>query len=375
MKITSMKTFIVDVTQRGNWVFVRLNTDAGITGIGEASQGGNDVHTLKALQDIEPMVIGHNPFNIEAFHQCCYREDEGRPFHTAVSGIEHAFWDIVGKVLNTPVYNLLGGRCRDKIRLYANINRATWDRSPSGFARNAKAAVLDGFTAIKCAPFDAVSHGELARTDGNSSEMRRVIDTGIERIRQVRAAVGDEIDLLVDCHGRFTPSMAIQVAKELEDVNLFWFEAPIPSTDFEAIAKVKAEAPMPIAFGENLRTKSLFQEALEKQAMNILMPDVKHTGGILELKKISALAESVKIPIAPHNPSGPVATAASVQCMTSVPNFLILEHAWGEVPWRSELIIEPEKIEHGFIEISDKPGLGIELNDEVVGEHILHSEV
>ena len=371
MKITSIETFVVDVTQRGNWIFVCLNTDGGITGIGEASHGGDDAQTLAAIREIEPLVIGHNPFNIEAFHQRCYRENEGRPFHTAVSGIEHALWDIVGKVLNTPVYNLLGGRCRDKIRLYANINRATWDRSPSGFARNAKAAVLEGFTAIKCAPFDDVSHRELARTNGNSDKMRKAIEIGIERIRQVRATIGDEIDLLVDCHGRFTTNVAIQVAKELEDVKLFWFEMPIPSTDFDEIAKVKAEAPMPIAFGETLRTKSIFREALKKQAMDMLMPDVKHTGGILELKKISALAESAAIPIAPHNPSGPVATAASVQCMTSVPNFLILEYAWGEVPWRSKLIIEPEKITDGFIEVSSKPGLGIELNDEVVGEHIV----
>jgi len=373
MKITSIETFVVGVTQKGNWIFVRLNTDEGITGIGEASQGGNDAQTLATLREIETMVIGHNPFDIEAFHQRCYREDEGRPFHTAVSSIEHALWDIVGKALNIPVYNLLGGRCRDKIRLYANINRGTWDRSPLGFARNAKAAVSEGFTAIKCAPFDGVLRGELAQTGGNSSEMQQAIDTGIERIRQIRATIGDEIDLLVDCHGRFTTNMAIQVAKELEDVNLFWFEAPIPSTNFDEIAKVKAESPMSIAFGETLRTKSLFREALEKQAMDMLMPDVKHTGGILELKKISALAESAAIPIAPHNPSGPVATAASTQCMTSIPNFLILEHAWGEVPWRSELIIEPEKIEDGFIEVKNKPGLGIELNDEVVGEHILHS--
>jgi len=200
MKITSIETFVVDVTQRGNWVFVRLNTDEGIMGIGEASQGGNDAQTPNALREIEPMVVGHNPFDIEAFHQRCYREDEGRPFHTAVSSIEHALWDIVGKALNIPVYNLLGGKCRDKIRLYANINRGTWDRSPSGFARNAEAAVSEGFTAIKCAPFDGVLRGELARTGGNSSEMRQAIDIGIERIRQIRSTIGYEIDLLVDCH-------------------------------------------------------------------------------------------------------------------------------------------------------------------------------
>jgi len=369
LKITSIETFIVDVTQRGNWIFVRLNTSEGITGVGEASHGGSDIQKLTALREIEHKVIGQSPFDIEAFHQRCYREDGSGSLHTVISGIEQALWDIVGKTLETPVYNLLGGRCRDKIRLYANINRATWDRSISGFVRNAEAAVSEGFTAIKCAPFDNVSYKELAK-DEKHRDMQRAIATGIERIRQIRAAIGNSIDLLVDCHCRFTPSVATQVARELEDVNLFWFEAPIPSMDFDALALLKAEAPMPIAFAETLRTKSLFREALEKGAANILMPDVKHTGGILELKKIAALAESAQIPIAPHNPSGPVATAASVQCVTGLPNFLILEYAWGEVPWRSKLIIEPETIKDGYIEVSSKPGLGIELNDDIVGKHI-----
>ncbi len=265
MKITAIETFVVDVTQRGNWIFVRLQTDAGITGIGEASQGGNDVHTIDGIREITPMVIGHNPFDIEAFHQRCYRENENRPFHTAVSGIEHALWDIVGKTLNAPVYNLLGGRCRDTIRIYANINRATWDRSPESFARNAAAAVEEGFTAIKCAPFDGVSCKRPVQMNGPdtklSAEIHRNIDTGIARIRQVRSAIGDTIDLLVDCHGRFSPDIAIQVTQELKDVNLFWFEDPIPATDFDALARVKSEAPMPIAFGETLRTKPLFREA------------------------------------------------------------------------------------------------------------------
>jgi len=370
LKITSIETFIIDVTKRGNWIFVRLNTDEGITGVGEASQGGADAQTLGFIREVEPMVIGQSPFSIQAFINRCYREDGNRSFHTAISSIEHALWDIVGKKLNTPVYNLLGGRCRDRIHLYANINRATWDRSTSSFARNAQAAVSEGFTAIKCAPFDGVVYRELARTDGNSSEMRQAIATGIERIRSVREAIGDLIDLLVDCHCRFTPDVAIQVTQELADVNLFWFEAPIPSLEFDALAKVKDEAPMPIAFGETLRTKPLFREALEKEAANILMPDVKHTGGILELKKIAALAESADIPISPHNPSGPVATAASVACVAGVPNFLILEYAWGEVPWRRELIIEPETVKDGYIDVSDKPGLGIELNDNVVSKYI-----
>ncbi len=374
MKITAIETFVVDVTQRGNWIFVRLQTDAGITGIGEASQGGNDVRTLDGIREITSMVIGHNPFDIEAFHQRCYRENENRPFHTAVSGIEHALWDIVGKALNVPVYNLLGGRCRDTIRIYANINRATWDRSPESFARNAAAAVEEGFTAIKCAPFDGVSCKRPVQMNGPdtklSAEMRRNIDTGIARIRQVRSAIGDTVDLLVDCHCRFSPDIAIQVAQELKDVNLFWFEDPIPATDFDALARVKSEAPMPIAFGETLRTKPLYREAIEKGAANILMPDVKHTGGILECKKIAAIAESADVPIAPHNPSGPVATAVSIQCVTSIPNFLILEYAWGEVPWRHELIIEPECIEKGCIATSKKPGLGIVLNDEVLKRHL-----
>ncbi len=240
--------------------------------------------------------------------------------------------------------------------MYANFNRATWDRSPEGFAQNALKVVADGFTAIKCAPFDDlsirnVSHGTLNPT----------IRTGIERIRRVREAIGPDIELMIDCHSRFNAGLAVRVARELEDLHLFWLEDLVPLTNLDALLQVRQSISTPIATGESLRTKSRFRELLATQTVDYILPDVKYVGGILELKKIAALAEAAGILVTPHNPSGPVEAAASVQCMATVPNFAILEYAWGEVEWRSDLIDPPEQIIDGFINVSQNPGLGIDL--------------
>jgi galactonate dehydratase len=189
---------------------------------------------------------------------------------------------------------------------------------------------------------------------------------GIERVRRIREAIGSDIELMVDCHSRFNPGLIVQAAKELEDLHLFWLEDPVPLGDLNAILHVRRSTSIPIATGESLRTKSRFRELLESRAADYILPDVKYVGGILELKKIAALAEAAGIPVTPHNPSGPVAMAASVQCMASVPNFAILEYAWGEVEWRSALISPPEQITDGFIDISHRPGLGIDLVDAEV---------
>lgn len=356
MKIKDLETQIVPVTQRGDWVFVKVHTDEGVTGIGEASHGRGDGRVVQIIDELKPALMGRDPFQIEDFHRRFYHENEGQPHHTAISGIEQALWDIVGKALNVPIHRLLGGRCREKIRVYANINRATWDRTPEGFAQNARKAVEEGFTAIKCAPFDDVSVGDVSR-----GSLSRAIRTGIERIRRIREAIGPDVDLMVDCHSRFNSGLMLQTARELDDLHLFWIEDPIPLTDVDALSHVSQSTSMPIATGETLRTKAQFRKLLECHAADFILPDVKHVGGILELKKIAAMAEAANVMVTPHSPSGPVATASGVQCMATVPNFAILEYAWGEVEWRAELVNPPERIIDGFIEVSDYPGLGIEL--------------
>lgn len=356
LKIKSVETEITHVNHRGNWLFVKLHVENGTTGIGEASHGRDDERVKHLIDVLKPDIIGVNVFELEAFRRRFFRESEGHTYHTAFSGIEQAMWDLVGKALDVPSYQLLGGKCRNRIRFYANINRATVDRSPKGFARNAEQAVAEGFTGIKCAPFDGVSALDISK-----GTLTSAIHLGIDRIRAIRATIGPEIDLMVDCHSRFNSGLIIQTTKALDDLNLFWIEDPVPLTDLDAVAHVSQSTSMPIATGERLRTLTEFDQLLKQGRVDYILPDVKHVGGLLGLKKIAALAETTNVKITPHNPSGPVATAASVQCMASVPNFGILEYAWGEVDWRSMLVDPPEQIIDGFIELSTRSGLGISL--------------
>ena len=356
LRIKSVETEIVHVNHRGNWLFVKLQAEDGITGIGEASHGRDDKQVCQLIQSLEATLVGWNVFDFESFRHRFFQGTEGHAYHTAISGIEQAMWDLVGKALDVPSHRLLGGKCRNKIRLYANINRATIDRSPQGFAQNAAKAVSEGFTAIKCAPFDGVSASDISK-----GTISTAIREGIDRVRTIRATIGSEIDLLVDCHSRFNPGLIIQTAKALDDLNLFWIEDPVPLDDLDAVAHVSMSTSMPIATGERLRTLIDFDKLLKHGRVDYILPDVKHVGGLLGLKKIATFAETTNVKITPHNPSGPVATAASVQCMASVPNFGILEYAWGEVDWRSSLVDPPENIKDGFIELSTRSGFGVSL--------------
>lgn len=356
LKITNIETEIVQVNHRGNWTFVKVYADNGTIGVGEASHGGGDDSVQHVINSLKPLLVGWNPFQLEAFRQRFYRETESHTYHTALSGIEQAMWDLIGKALDAPSYQSLGGKCRENIRLYANINRATVDRSPSGFAHNAERAVAEGFTAIKCAPFDDVSIANISR-----GSLTPAICLGIDRIRTIRAAIGGNIDLMVDCHSRFNPGIIIQVAKELEDLHLFWIEDAVSLDNLDAFAHMSRAIGIPIATGERLRTLKDFDRLITETHVDYILPDVKHVGGISGLKKIATLAAARNVMVTPHNPSGPVATAASVQCMASVPNFAILEYAWGEVEWRASLTEPPEKIVNGAIEVPDRAGLGISL--------------
>jgi galactonate dehydratase len=356
LKIKTVETEIIHVNHRGNWLFVRIHAEDGTIGIGEASHGRDDARVKYLIETLKPTLIGWNVFELETFRRRFFRESEGHAYHTAFSGIEQAMWDLAGKVLEVPSYQLLGGKCRNRIRLYANINRATVDRSPSGFTRNAEQAVAEGFTAIKCAPFDGVSVSDISK-----GTLTPAIRMGIDRIHAIRTAIGPDVDLMVDCHSRFNPGLIIQTAKTLDDLNLFWIEDPVPLADLDAVAHVSQSTSMPIATGERLRTLTDFDQLLKRGRVDYILPDVKHVGGLLGLKKIATLAETTNVKVTPHNPSGPVATAASVQCMASVLNFGILEYAWGEVDWRSALVDPPEEIIDGFIELSTRAGLGVSL--------------
>jgi galactonate dehydratase len=361
--IAAVTTHQVRVNHRGDWLFVRVRSDDGLVGWGEASHSGNDAAARAEVDALAGRVLGRSYFDVEALVQPLAAAQRGRAAAAAASGLEHALWDLVGKALGQPVHRLLGGRLRDVVPLYANINRAVVDRSPDAYAAAAGAAVADGFAAVKCAPFDGVAWPTIDQAEG-----RGALDLGLARVGAIRAAIGPDVELLVDCHQRFDVPTARRVAEALEPMRLYWLEEPVPRDDPEALLQVKARLKTRLAGGEQALARSGFLALLERRALDVVMPDLKWVGGILEAKKIAAMAEAYGIACSPHSPAGPVATAAGAQLCATLPNFTLLEHAWGEVPWRSELV-GGEPIVGGRYVLSDRPGLGVEVDEREIARH------
>ena len=368
LKITGMDVVVVKVNVRGNWVLLRLRTDQGLTGLGEASQGVSQDGAMRAaLAECFEFARGQSPFDIESFRRRAwpFAKSGGRRTATALSAMEQAMWDLAGKALGVPVYDLLGGKLRDDLEVYANVNRATNDdRTPEAFARNARRAVEAGFRAIKAAPFDG-----FPKLSAPEPEIKKAAELGIACLEAMRRAAGPEVKILVDCHSRFSRELAIETAHRLDPVNLFWYEEPVAPARTEDMVAISKSIRQPISGGEALFGTLGFSPLIQSGAFAFIMPDVKHCGGILEGRKIAALAELNNVAIAPHNPSGPVATAASVQLCAGIPNFAILEHAWGEASWSKDLIVPPEEFRNGRIRVPTAPGLGIELNEKTVAAH------
>jgi galactonate dehydratase len=364
MRITEIEPVVVHVTKRGDWVFVRVHTDAGITGLGEASHSLNDALLVATLRVFAEDLVGEDPLAIRRIWQKLASVRGGRITHTALSAIDQALWDIMGQHLGVPLHALFGGAVRDRLRLYANINRHVRDRSPEGFASAAAQAVAEGFTAVKLAPFDELRAPDHVRTGPNAAWR-----PGVARVRAVREAVGDAVDLAIDCHGRMEASEAIVVGRELVDCDLLWYEEPVKHTFPDQLALISSSVPMPTASAESVFAVEGFRPFLLERVVDVLMPDVKHCGGLTELQAIAAAARLKQLLIAPHNPSGPVATVATAHATAAMPNFMILEYAWGEVDWRADLITPVEPIRDGYLHLSHAPGLGYHLNDDVVAAH------
>lgn len=360
MKIVDVKTFVMHA-YRVNWVFVKIETDEGIHGIGEATLGMREHALVGAIQDIKRYLIGKDPTRIEEHWFTIYRDSywkNGPVLMSAISGIEMAMWDILGKSLNVPVYKLLGGKMRDEVKIYAN-GWFAGAKSPKDFAEKAKSAVEKGIKAIKWDPF-----GKAYLTISNDE-----LNTAIECVGLVREVVGPSIDLLIEAHGRFNPATAIKISRELAPFKPMFFEEPVPPDNMDALAEVKEKSPIAIAAGERAYTKYDFRELLEKRAVDYIQPDVSHAGGIMELKKICAMAEAYHIPASPHNPSGPVANAATLQLAACIPNFHIHEIMITDISWRKNISDEEIFYKDGYVKISDKPGLGVELNEEEISKH------
>ena len=360
MKVTDIKTFAVDCF-RTNWVFVKVYTDEGIDGVGEATLEYKEKALIGAVEHIKEYLVGQNPFDIEKHWHAIYRDAywRGGPvLMSALSAIEMALWDILGKSLGVPVYQLLGGKVNDRVRIYVN-GWFAGAKEPEEFDEKAKIAVQKGITAMKWDPFGKnylnISGAEL--------------DKSLRNIAAVREAVGNSVDLLIEGHGRFNIPTGIKIAKELEQFKPMFFEEPVPPDNLDALKMVRDKSPVAISAGERLYTRWDYRPLFDKMAADYIQPDISHAGGIMELKKIAAEAESRYIPFAPHNPSGPVANAATLQLAATCPNFEILEIMYSDVEWRSDVTNEKLEYTDGYITIPDKPGLGIEINEEECLKH------
>ncbi|MBR0460361.1 MAG: galactonate dehydratase [Victivallales bacterium] len=360
MKITDVKTFICNCF-RTNWVFVKIETDSGIHGWGEATLEYKESTVVAAIHDLDHYVIGRDPFRIEEFRHDAYRDAywRGGPvLMSAIAGVEMALWDIKGKALGVPVYELLGGKVRDSIPCYVNGWFAP-AKTPDEFAAKAGAVLEAGFKGLKWDPFGKawleIDRSALASAD--------------ECVRKVNEAVGGKLELLIEGHGRFNIQTAKRIARHLEEFDVYWFEEPVVPDDLEALADVRAGSRVPIAAGERLYTREQFRTFFALHCGDFIQPDVSHAGGIMEMREIAAMAEACHVPFCPHNPSGPVANAATLQLAACTPNFARLETMFSDVPFRGDVCDESLVIRKGEMLIPDKPGLGIELNEDEIAKH------
>jgi galactonate dehydratase len=361
-----LEIFRVRVNRRGNWTIARLYTDGGITGLGDASQSGDDEATLKYLQQFAELLRGRSIFDIEWLRKTTAPTvaQGGHAAAVAASALEQALWDIQGKAFSVPVYDLFSGRIQERIRLYANINRSTDPRTPDAFASMAAKASAAGFDAVKLAPFD-----EMPRGLTDQAEIERFVQSGIDRAQAVRQTIGDNRDLLIDAHSHFTLDQGLDLARRFEPLRLYWLEEVTPAKPVQNLAAINKAATMPTAGGESIHGVVGFYPYIKAEAVDIVMPDVKVCGGMLELKKIAALAEGAGLITSPHGPASPVGNATAAHVIATIPNFNILEFSYGEVPWRAELISPPEEIVDSSLTLSKRSGLGIELNAKTAAKY------
>ena len=378
MRITAIEPKICNARMR-NWIFVKVLTDQdGLYGWGEATLEWHTRAVMGAIEDLSELVIGEDPTRVEHLWQMMYRQHfwhgSGIVRATAIAGIDLALWDIMGKVANMPCSKLWGGPVRDRIRTYAHLGGGrmedfygTGRDDHKRFAELAQQAVENGYTAFK----------SMAVPETMPLEGLTPIRWAEANVAAMREAVGDEIDIMVDCHARPSPAMGLQFGKALEPYGLYFLEEPCWPESVDSLAMINAALTTPVATGERLTHLAAFHDLFEKRGCEIAQPDITHCGGPSEARRVAALAEAHRIALAPHNPQGPVSTAASLEFGFSQPSYIICETVTEDVPWRNDVVTE------GFItnprdrtvEPNTRPGLGIELNEAEINKHPFQQEV
>lgn len=365
MRITDIQVYQLKgrAWPRRPWVWVEVFTDEGISGIGESEPAEG---VVEALNKLGHGILEEDPFSIEKIFARMHRAGGFLP---AISGIEIALWDLVGKKLGTPIYNLIGGRCHQSLRVYLDGFFRGASYNPEEYAQKAREAVQRGFTALK-ADIDPAELPSAHRLSGelDANDMQLTVNV----VKAVREAIGDRVDFAVDTHGSFNPPSIVRLARRLEPYDLMWIEDPVPrfGSNLRTLAKLARQIKTPICVGETLM-RTEFREVFEIGATDLIMPDICYAGGILEMKKIAAMADTYHIPFCPHNYLGPVSTMANIQLCASVPNFVILEFQDGDVPWRDQVFNDPVPLKNGYLEIPTRPGLGVELNRQELTKHLV----
>jgi galactonate dehydratase len=373
VKITDITTLVVNAQMR-NWVFVKVETDApGLHGWGEATIEWKTRAVVGCVEDLKPMLLGRDPTRIEFLWQIMYRHSFWRMGvigTTALSAIEQACWDILGKSLGVPVYKLLGGKVRDKVRMYTHLGGGemkavyeTFDVGP--LLERAQVVLEKGYRALKVVfvPLSQPLMGLVA------------VKHFANLMGKLRESVGDEVDIMVDFHGRTTTGQAIEYIRAIEEFHPFFCEEPVPPEQPDALLEIRRSVRTPLATGERLATRWEFRRLCELQACHVLQPDLSHCGGLLEARKIAALGETYLMGIAPHNPNGPIANAVALHFDLATPNFLIQEDMLGDVPWRFDVVKTQLHSENGFWLPPESPGLGVEVDEKEARKHPFQQEV
>jgi galactonate dehydratase len=378
MKITKIETLVCNARMR-NWIFVKVLTDQpGLYGWGEATLEWHTRAVIGAIEDVSQLIIGEDPTRVEHLWQMMFRQHfwhgNGIVRATAIAGIDLALWDIMGKVHNVPCHRLWGGPVRDYIRTYSHLGGGkmedfylTAPGDAKRFAELAQETVSNGYTAFKC-----MAVPETAPVEG-----LRPINYAVSCVEAIREAVGPDIDVMVDCHARPSPAMGMQFARALEPYGLYFLEEICWPEVLDEMADIQRAVGTPIASGERITGIHGFRDLLQKRAASILQPDITHCGGLTEVRRIAALAEAYRVSIAPHNPQGPVSTAASLEFGFATPSYLICESVKNDVPWRDDIVASGFTIEPKgqIVRPSDKPGLGIEINEAEVCQHPFQQEI
>ena len=374
MKITRIKATVVNAEMR-NWIFVKVETDQdGLYGWGEATLNWKTRAVAATIEDLSPLILGRDPRDIEQIVRILNRHSYyrlGIIGATAISGIEHALWDVLGKSLDVPVWRLLGGQVRNRVKLYTHLGlgdmRSVYETfDPGALVEQAHKVVAAGYLALKVVfiPYTHVTTSPAA--------VRKVEALG----RALREAVGDRIDIMVDFHGRpASVSAALQFIRALEPIDPLFCEEPIAPGDHEGMRLITEQARCPIATGERLVGAREFADLLAVRGANIVQPDLNHCGGLLEAKKIAAFADVAQAGVAPHNPNGPLAGIAALHFAVSTPNFVIQEAMPGSVPWYGDVVRSPFQMADGHWPVPDRPGFGVEVDEAEAAKHPFRQEV